>query len=37
MNLIYICVFHKQDYIKLLKLLIASISVKANINGNVDI
>jgi lipopolysaccharide biosynthesis glycosyltransferase len=32
MNLIYICVFHQESYIKLLKLLITSISVKANIN-----
>lgn len=37
MNLIYICVFHKQDYIKLLKLLITSISVKANISEKIDI
>jgi lipopolysaccharide biosynthesis glycosyltransferase len=32
MNLIYVCVFHQQNYINLLKLLINSISVKANIN-----
>lgn len=32
MNLIYICVFHKENYINLLKLLITSISVKANID-----
>ena len=32
MNLIYICVFHQESYINLLKLLIRSISVKANIN-----
>jgi lipopolysaccharide biosynthesis glycosyltransferase len=33
MNLIYICVFHQQSYINLLKLLITSISTKANINN----
>jgi len=33
MNLIYICVFHQQSYINLLKLLITSISVKGNINN----
>lgn len=32
MNLIYICVFYQQNYINLLKLLITSISVKANIS-----
>jgi len=32
MNLIYMCVFHQQSYIQLLKLLINSIFVKANIN-----
>ena len=32
MNLIYICVFHKESYINLLKLLITSISVKSHIN-----
>jgi len=32
MNLIYACVFHQVSYIKLLKLLITSISVKSNIN-----
>jgi len=32
MNLIYMCVFHNQNYINLLKLLIRSISVKSNIN-----
>ena len=32
MNLIYMCVFHQQSYINLLKLLITSISVKGNIN-----
>jgi len=32
MNLIYMCVFHQKSYIQLLKLLIHSISVKANIN-----
>ena len=32
MNLIYMCVFHQENYIRLLKLLITSISVKANIN-----
>jgi len=32
MNLIYMCVFHQQSYINLLKLLINSISVKGNIN-----
>ena len=31
MNLIYVCVFHQQSYIKLLKLLVTSVSVKANI------
>jgi lipopolysaccharide biosynthesis glycosyltransferase len=30
MNLIYICVFHQKSYINLLKLLMTSISVKAN-------
>lgn len=34
MNLIYMCVFHKESYINLLKLLITSISVKSNINKN---
>jgi len=34
MNLIYICVFHNKGYIDLLKLLITSISVKANIDTN---
>lgn len=32
MNLIYMCVFYQRSYIKLLKLLITSISVKGNIN-----
>ena len=32
MNLIYMCVFHQQSYINLLKLLITSISERANIN-----
>jgi len=32
MNLIYMCVFHQESYIKLLKLLITSIEVKGNIN-----
>ena len=32
MNLIYMCVFYQQNYIKLLNLLILSISEKANIN-----
>ena len=32
LNLIYMCVFHNQNYINLLKLLITSISVKSNIN-----
>jgi lipopolysaccharide biosynthesis glycosyltransferase len=32
MNLIYICVFHQTNYINLLKLLITSISSKANID-----
>lgn len=32
MNLIYMCVFHQSRYIDLLKLLIASIAVKGNIN-----
>lgn len=32
MNLIYMCVFHQESYIQLLKLLIHSISVKANIH-----
>ena len=31
MNLIYICVFYQEDYINLLKLLITSISIKANL------
>ena len=31
-NLIYVCVFHQESYINLLKLLINSISVKANID-----
>lgn len=32
MNLIYMCVFYQINYVNLLKLLIISISVKANIN-----
>jgi len=32
MNLIYMCVSHQESYIKLLKLLINSISLKSNIN-----
>ena len=32
MNLIYITVFHQESYINLLKLLITSISIKANVN-----
>jgi len=32
MNLIYMCIFHQESYINLLKLLITSISEKANIN-----
>ena len=32
MNLIYMCVFYQLEYIKLLNLLIRSISEKANIN-----
>lgn len=32
MNLIYVCVFHQEGYINLLKLLMRSISVKTNIN-----
>jgi len=32
MNLIYMCVFHQEGYIQLLKLLITSIFVKANID-----
>lgn len=32
MNLIYMCVFHQESYINLLKLLVTSISVKGNIN-----
>ena len=32
MNIIYMCVFHQESYIKLLKLLITSISVNGNIN-----
>ena len=31
-NLIYICVFHQENYIELLKLLIKSISLRSNIN-----
>lgn len=34
MNLIYMCVFYKESYITLLKLLITSISLKANIDKN---
>jgi lipopolysaccharide biosynthesis glycosyltransferase len=34
MNLIYMCVFHQESYINLLKLLVTSISVKGNINKN---
>ena len=37
MNLIYICVFHQESYINLLKLLVTSISVKANLNNDTDI
>lgn len=33
MNLIYMCVFHKQNYVNLLKLLIESISLRANMNN----
>ena len=32
MNLIYICVFHQESYINLLKLLLLSIHIKGNIN-----
>jgi len=32
MNLIYMCVFHNQDYIKLLSLLVKSISIRGNVN-----
>ena len=32
MNLIYICVFHQEQYIELLHMLIRSIYIKANIN-----
>ena len=32
MNLIYLCVFHQESYIKLLRLLIESLNVKSNIN-----
>ena len=32
MNLIYMCVFHQESYIHLLKVLIRSISIKADIN-----
>ena len=32
MNLIYICVFHQQNYINLLKLLINSIHIRGNLN-----
>jgi lipopolysaccharide biosynthesis glycosyltransferase len=35
MNLIYMCVFHQHSYINLLKLLITSISVNANINKEI--
>jgi lipopolysaccharide biosynthesis glycosyltransferase len=34
MNLIYMCVFYKESYITLLKLLITSISLKGNIDKN---
>ena len=34
MNLIYACVFHQESYINLLKLLINSIYINANINKN---
>ena len=37
MNLIYMCVFHNQSYINLLKLLINSIAIKANIKENTHI
>jgi len=38
MNLIYLCVFYQESYIRLLKLLIYSISIKSNINKkNTDI
>lgn len=37
MNLIYICVFHQESYIQLLKMLIHSISEKGNINMNTHI
>ena len=37
MNLIYVCVFHQQQYIELLKLLISSIVQYANIQSNTDI
>ena len=32
MNLIYVCVFHQESYINLLKLLITSIDIKSKIN-----
>jgi len=37
MNLIYVCVFHKESYVNLLELLMNSISVKSNIQKNTDI
>jgi lipopolysaccharide biosynthesis glycosyltransferase len=37
MNLIYMCVFHNQSYINLLKLLINSIAIKANIKKDTHI
>ena len=37
MNLIYVCVFHQENYINLLKLLITSIYVKGRINNHTDI
>ena len=32
MNLIYMCIFHQESYIELLKLLVTTISVNANLN-----
>ena len=36
-NLIYICVFFQEDYIKLLELLLESIYKNGNIDSNTDI
>jgi integrase/recombinase XerD len=35
MNLIYICVFHQENYINLLKILMTSLITRGNINPNI--